>query len=171
MIKIEFTGDAEMIRTEMAAVLGVDVTPVARVVGQHTSFQQTATVEPAAAKSTRATKPKTEKQSIQTGDDRVGPQDTPETERQDAADEAADKKPAAKLSHDDVRAALGRYVQKFGMPAAQEDGPKVLALIFGADIDKVSLIKDGQDELKKAVEGINEMTKKNPYKRLFGEAT
>lgn len=88
----------------------------------------------------------------------------------DAADEAAETaavKEAAgnKLTHDDVRNALGAYVKAYGMPAAQEDGPKVITLMFGEGKTKVSDIPDTQDDLSKAVAGIKEMTTKNPYSR------
>ena len=88
----------------------------------------------------------------------------------DAADEAAETaaaKEAAgnKLTHDDVRNALGAYVKAYGMPAAQEDGPKVITLMFGEGKSKVSDIPDTQEDLAKAVAGIKEMTTKNPYSR------
>lgn len=93
----------------------------------------------------------------------------PAVEAQDTADESAEtaaaKADQPKLTHDDVRGALGAYVKAFGMPAAQEDGPKVLALIFGEGKAKVSDIPDTQEALGKAVTGIKEMLEKNPYKR------
>jgi len=88
-------------------------------------------------------------------------------EAQDAADEAAEAeatKPAV-LTHDDVRAALKRYVDGYGMAAALEDGPKVLGMLFGAGVSKVSEVPDTQDALGKAVAGIQEMLTKNPFKR------
>lgn len=96
--------------------------------------------------------------------------DTPEVEAQDAADEKAEAdavKEASgnKLTLDDVRAALGDYVKKFGMPAAQEDGPKVITLMFGEGKVKVSDIPDDQAALEKAVAGVREMIAKNPYSR------
>lgn len=88
----------------------------------------------------------------------------------DAADEAAETAAAKaetgnKLTHDDVRNALGAYVKAYGMPAAQEDGPKVITLMFGEGKSKVSDIPDTQEDLAKAVAGIKEMTTKNPYSR------
>lgn len=89
---------------------------------------------------------------------------------QDAADEAAETAAAKvetgnKLTHDDVRNALGAYVKTYGMPAAQEDGPAVITLMFGEGKAKVSDIPDTQEDLAKAVAGIKEMTTKNPYSR------
>lgn len=105
------------------------------------------------------------KQSIQTGDERVGPEDSAEDQAQDEEDETADKESTDKFTHEDVRDALGVYVKTYGMPAAQEDGAKVLVMLFGEGKLKVSDIPDEQDALKKAVDGIKEMTQKNPFKR------
>jgi hypothetical protein len=103
--------------------------------------------------------------SISTGEERADPA----VEAQDKADEKAEtdaqKAEVKKLTHDDVRTELGAYVKKFGMPAAQEDGPKVLALCFGEGKSKVSDIPDTQEALQKAVDGIKEMLEKNPFKR------
>lgn len=65
-------------------------------------------------------------------------------ERADPAEESSDEP----LTHDDVRNALGDYAAKFGMPAAQKNGPKFM----GAD--KISAIPDDQDALRKAVDAI-----------------
>jgi len=73
----------------------------------------------------------------------------PEADAQDAADEAAEAQATAPvtLTHDDIRSALGEYVDKFGMPATQEDGPKIIGSI--ADGTKVSEIPDDQEKLAK----------------------
>jgi ribosomal protein S20 len=97
---------------------------------------------------------------------RVGPEDTPEVDAQDQADEKAEVEETKKeLTHDDVRAALGTYVKKFGMDATQIDGPKVFKLIFGEKVAKISDIPPDQESLQKAVDGLNEMLAKNPYGR------
>lgn len=96
----------------------------------------------------------------------VGTSETPETEAQDEADEQAESEASKKeLSRDDVRAVLGKYVQKYGMDAAQEDGPKVIAMMFGEGKNKVSDIPEDQASLAKAVAGVEEMLVKNPFKR------
>lgn len=92
------------------------------------------------------------------------PEDSQEVQAQDEADEQAEST-REELTHDDVRNALSAYVDKFGMAAAQEDGPKVLQLIFGEGVTKVSQVPGDQDSFAKAVSGINEMAAKNPYKR------
>jgi cell division septation protein DedD len=167
MIELHFSGDVHTVKAEMRAMLEFMSLPAAPFVGRPTDDKQSDAptekpmttaqkkVAEKATKATKATKAAAEaavqQQAISTGEERVGPQDTPADEKQDAADEAADKKPATKLDHDSVRSALGEYVKKFGMPAAQEDGPKCLALVFkGKEIDKVSLIPDTQEDLQKA---------------------
>jgi hypothetical protein len=75
------------------------------------------------------------KANISTGEERVDPAAEPEEEGEP-------------LTHDDVREALGDYAAKFGMPAAQKNGPKLM----GAD--KISAIPDDQAALRKAVEAI-----------------
>lgn len=112
----------------------------------------------------------TEVAAISTGDERVGPEDAPEVQAQDAADEAAESAAATaedpKLTHDDIRRELGAYMKKYGMAAAQEDGPKLFALVFpGAVPAKISDILDTQEALGKALAGIQEMSTKNPYQR------
>lgn len=104
--------------------------------------------------------------AISTSEERIDPA-TAEDEAQDAEDEAAEAettKPAT-LTHDDVRAALKGYLDAFGTPAAMEDGPKVLKMLFGEGASKVSDVPDDQASLAKAVAGIKEMLVKNPFSR------
>lgn len=110
---------------------------------------------------------------ISTGGERVGPEDDAATVEQDEADEAdetaaaVEDRPAdKKLTHDDVRSSLGAYVKLYGMAAAQEDGPKVIALALkNPEIVKVSAIPETQEALGAVVAGIDEMTRKNPFQR------
>lgn len=74
-----------------------------------------------------------DKPAISTGEERVDP---------------AQEDDGEPLTHDDVRDALGDYAAKFGMPAAQKNGPKLM----GAD--KISAIPDEQAALRKAVDAI-----------------
>lgn len=102
------------------------------------------------------------KQAISTGESRVGPEDTPETEAQDAADEAAEvdaKRDAEKpLTADDLKQAMGLYVQKFGLAETQEDGPNLFNDALGEppageQFWKVTLVAtQGQAVLSKAIE-------------------
>lgn len=92
------------------------------------------------------------------------PAPAPEAAAQDVRDEAP-AAPAADATIDDVRAALGVYVKKFGLPAAQADGPKLLGELFGEGCKKVSDIPNTPAAYAKAVAAVNEMVEKNPNKR------
>lgn len=107
-----------------------------------------------------------EKPAISTGEERIDP--TSEADAaQDAADEQAEveQTATAKLTHDDVRAALKKYLDAYGTAAAMEDGPKVLTMLFGEGKVKVSDVPEDQEALQKAIAGIEEMTAKNPFSR------
>lgn len=106
------------------------------------------------------------KPAISTGEERIDPTTT-EDAAQDAADEAAEAEATkpAELTHDDVRAALKKYLDAYGTPAAMEDGPKVLKMLFGEGAAKVSDVPVDQASLAKAIAGIEEMLTKNPFKR------
>ena len=113
----------------------------------------------------RTRKAKDDKPQISTTpENRVEPEpvvDDEETAQQDAADEAeeveAARDPVKPLTVDDVKGAVGAYVAKFGMPATQEDGPKIFVAALGnpppgSDIWKMSLLeKVSQDDLEAAV--------------------
>lgn len=103
---------------------------------------------------------------ISTGEARVDPDD-PEDAAQDAADEAAETavETGGKLTVDNVRTALGAYVKKYGMDAAQQDGPKLISMVCGEGKVKMSDIPDDQAVLQKVVDGIGEMLTKNPFER------
>lgn len=84
----------------------------------------------------------------------------PETEAQDAADEAEEAAAAEEakiLTVDDLRAAAKAYIDKFGMVAAQEDGPQIMVAALGAPpagLDGWSMsraVEAGQDVAAKAV--------------------
>ncbi len=122
--------------------------------------------EDEAADKADAAVPAEPKPAISTGEERIDPT-TAEDAAQDAADEAAEAEAtkAPELTHDDVRAALKRYLDAYGTPAAMEDGPKVLKMLFGDAAAKVSDVPSDQASLAKAIAGINEMLTKNPFKR------
>lgn len=85
---------------------------------------------------------------ISTGGERIGPEDSPEVQAQDAADEAAEveanRKPDAPLTHDDLRKAVGLYIKKFGMPAATAN----VHVILGR---KQADVPDTQEALAEAI--------------------
>ncbi len=49
--------------------------------------------------------------------------------------------------------------------AVEEDGPKVLAKLFGDAITKLSQIPDDAAAYEQAVSGVEEMAAKNPFGR------
>ncbi|KQO69497.1 hypothetical protein ASF22_02495 [Methylobacterium sp. Leaf87] len=121
--------------------------------------------------------------AISTGEERVGPEDdAPEVQAQDAADEAAEAeggKIQDMLTHDDLRKAMGDYVTRYGMPAAQIDGPTIFNAALGdvpagavekdgttpATAWRMTLVPDTQEALGKAVGAWREALAKNPWKR------
>lgn len=125
-----------------------------------------AIAEVKAEKPKRAAKAKSKPAPVEEPPAAEEPPADPEVEAQDAKDEAEDQvNQSANLTHDDVRNALKAYLEKFGMPAATEDGQKVFAMLFGDKCRKVSDVPVDQESLRKAVEGLNEMLAKNPFKR------
>lgn len=80
---------------------------------------------------------------------------------QDSADEAEESETNAgpMLTHDHVRSVMGAYMKKYGMPAAQEDGPGFLGCA------KISEIPDDQDALRAAVEAVQAAIDANPKGR------
>lgn len=163
MIQITIDGEnAAAVQDEMRALLAGErpqttaetATEAATSAGKRPSGRTRAAAADKAAAATGNTG-----QGISTGEERVDP----ETDKQDAKDEAADTKAAApesvKLSHDSVRTMLGGYVQAYGMAAAQEDGTKII------EVPKISDLKDDQAVLAKAVVAVDLAIEKNPYKR------
>lgn len=95
-----------------------------------------------------------------------GETDAPEVQQQDAADEAAETEAAKtdeKLTLDDVRNVLGNYVKAYGMNAAQEDGPKLLAEVCGAEVTKVSQVPE--DKIADVIAAIKKAGKENRFNR------
>ena len=100
-------------------------------------------------------------QAISTGGERVSPEDEPEVQEQDEADEQAEveasRDPEKPLTVDDVKAAVGLYVNKFGMPATNEDGPSIFVKALGQPPEgnpfwKMSILPDDQKKLKACVD-------------------
>jgi hypothetical protein len=111
------------------------------------------------------------KSQISTGGERVGPEDTVEDEDQDKADEKAEVEDTRKeLTRDDVKAAMTQYVNTYGLPATQEDGPKLIGSALGKppegeDYWKLSLIPEDPEKLAKVVNVFQTALSQNPYKR------
>jgi len=94
--------------------------------------------------------------------------DDAEAAAADAADEAAETaaekaKTGGKLTLDDVRNVIGLYVKAYGMPAAQADGPKIIASVCGEGAVKVSDIPE--DKIGDVIEAIKAAGRANTYKR------
>lgn len=104
------------------------------------------------------------KPNISTGDERIDPANADDAAK-DAADETAEQAAGPTLTHDNVRAALKKYLDAYGTAAAMEDGPKVLTMLFGEGKVKVSDVPEDQTSLQQAINGVEEMLAKNPYKR------
>ena len=104
--------------------------------------------------------PDAEPTQISTGENRLGPDDDPEVEAQDKADEQAEAEgePGKPATPEDLRAAMGEYVNKHGMPATQEDGPKIFNSVLGQPPEgeagwKVTLVEQqGEAAITKAAE-------------------
>lgn len=97
-------------------------------------------------------------------ENRIDPEDAARDEADEKAETAATS--GKKLTHDDVRNALGAYVKAYGMAAAQADGPVLIGKVLGDETKtKVSDLPDDQEVLAKAVAGVQEMISKNPFGR------
>lgn len=97
----------------------------------------------------------------------VVPETPAEVKAQDEADEAAESVVSTTpASRDGVRAALGKYVQKFGAVAVEADAPALFKLVFpDVSVSRISEIPDTEEAFAKAIAGIEEMLAKNPYNR------
>lgn len=102
--------------------------------------------------------------AISTGGQRIDP-DNPDDVAADEADEAADTAVSndGKLTHDNLRDIMATYVKAYGLPAAQEDVPKVFSGLFGADVVKVSQVPE--DRIAEAIEAVKKAGRENTYER------
>ena len=119
------------------------------------------------------------KQNISTGEARVDPEnpeadDSEADAAQDAADEAAEveahRDPEKPLTIDDVKAVVMAYAEKYGMPAAQSDGPRIFVEALGAppkgeEFWKFSILPvDDQEKIRKVISIWQRATTENPFK-------
>lgn len=102
----------------------------------------------------------------------------PEAAAQDAADEAAEQQAkadaakekavaegkaeptAAVVTIDDMRSAAGAYAKLYGMPAAQEDGGKIIAIEGVKALSKVP-----EDQIAAVTQRFRDALEQNPYGR------
>lgn len=96
-----------------------------------------------------------------TPEDRVDPAN-PEEEAADAADEAAEAPDSDNLTVEHLRQAIGRYVVKFGIAAAQEDAPKITGYKTAPDCPS--------DKLAEAIKAVETAMVANPYGRPLAGA-
>lgn len=103
-------------------------------------------------------------------ENRVGPEDSPETQAQDAADEAAESAAnrSSEMTRDDVRIAMSGYVNKYGMAHAASDVPAVFANVLGAapEGQSWSLSKIPEAGFAAVIKALNEAKDENPFKRV-----
>jgi cytoskeletal protein RodZ len=98
------------------------------------------------------------------------PEPAPEVKAQDAADEAAESTaaveataaeakvdPAEVFDRNVMRNAGGEYAKLYGMPAAQEDGPKIIGY--------PAFSKVPDEEIEKATRALRAAIVENPYNR------
>ena len=120
------------------------------------------------------------RQNISTGENRVDPENPEEAADseadadQDAADEAAEveahRDPEKPLTIDDVKAVVMAYAEKYGMPAAQADGPRIFVEALGAppkgeEFWKFSILPvDDQEKIRKVISIWQRATTENPFK-------
>jgi hypothetical protein len=57
-----------------------------------------------------------------------------------------------------VRGALGEYVKKHGMDAAQKNGPTIIGVRSGKIIAKIEACPDDQEVLGEVIPGINSIS-------------
>ena len=120
------------------------------------------------------------KQNISTGEARIDPENPEEAADseadadQDAADEAAEveahRDPEKPLTIDDVKAVVMAYAEKYGMPAAQADGPRIFVEALGVppkdeEFWKFSILPvDDQEKIRKVISIWQRATTENPFK-------
>ncbi|MGU3656770.1 hypothetical protein [Methylobacterium fujisawaense] len=145
---------------------------IARLAASDLSSDKT-TSEPAAEPKTDGAK-EPAKRTTRKAADKPAPaapaEPTPEVKAEDAADEAAESTKAveaaaaeAKVEPSEVfdrnvmRNAGGEYAKLYGMPAAQEDGPKIIGY--------PAFSKVPDEEIEKATRALRAAIVENPYKR------
>lgn len=125
---------------------------------QTTGYVETGATDQAAPKTTRSRK---KADAPADAGPVTGPEDNAETQAQDKADEQAEveqnRDPETPLTIEDVKAAVGKYIEKFDMAAAQQDGPQLFVDVLGKPPEgqpywKMSILPTDQPTLKKVVD-------------------
>lgn len=123
----------------------------------------------------RKRRTKAEMEAAKAAEEQAAAAGDPATQAQDAADQQAEvdanRNSDAPLTREDVKKAMAKYVQAYGMPATQEDGPKIFREALGAPPEgepywKLSLLDEGdQVKLAKVIDIWEKATSLNPIKR------
>jgi cytoskeletal protein RodZ len=169
-VKIEIYNDnaADAVVEFGALALAMGFVRVGTVPASDLSSDKT-TSEPAAEPVKEPAKRTTRKAADKPGP--AAPADpAPETQAQDAADEKAEStkaveaaaekagvEPGEVFDRNVMRNAGGDYARIYGMPAAQEDGPKI--------IGHAAFSKVPDDEIEKATRALRAAIETNPYGR------
>lgn len=154
---------------DFKALLLQGVAGLARFVVSDVSSDDRQTTHPSAEPAkelAKATRKKAEPKAGPT----APPEPTPEVKAQDAADEAAESTkaveaaaaeakvdPAEVFDRNVMRNAGGDYAKLYGMPAAQEDGPKIIGY--------PAFSKVPDEEIEKATRALRAAIVENPYNR------
>lgn len=109
--------------------------------------------------------------NISTGEERVDPAGVAAQDKADEQAEVEANRDADKpVTVDDVKAVVNQYVTKFGLPATQEDGPKIFVEALGTPPEgesywKMSILPADQESLKKVLSVWQRAVVENPLKR------
>lgn len=135
----------------------------------------TSQVDASEDKPKRTRRTKAEMEAAKAAEEQAAAAGDPATQAQDAADQQAEvdanRDSDAPLTREDVKKAMAKYVQTYGMPATQEDGPKIFREALGAPPEgepywKLSLLDEGdQVKLAKVIDIWEKATSLNPIKR------
>lgn len=154
--------NAEDARTQLRMLLGgasVTTAPAEQVPVEDAADTTEEAEQDSKPKRGRKPKAKTAEAKRNISDDpenRVDPENEDDADAQeaDAEDEAAEaeQEAADEVTLDDIRQAIGAYVTKFGMPAAQEDGPGIFRSVLGTPPEgeaywKMSILPQDQAKL------------------------
>ena len=160
-VSITFTGDAVSVRAEMAALLGTTAT-FAPAVSEVSSDKPTTTAPAETTKGRGSRKPKDETKlpegpalnvvaaepNISTGGERVDPN----AKAQDTADETQPAPAPDKVyTVDDVRNAVGVYVNHHGLDAAKEDLMSCFKDATDGKFDRISALTAADPQTVKAI--------------------
>ena len=148
MIEIKFTLDPEKSAYEQLVNYMAAFAPPKPVLDETEAVTRVTPSTPVEAEPVEPKKHRGRKPKQTSGADEALTQDLPAVDAQDMADEAAEAA-SDKLTHDDVRAAVGDYTKQFGIVAAQKTIPQLLG-------GPIAEIPDDQEALAAAVQAVRQ---------------